>query len=92
MIEDLLKGLTEEQIAKVKACKNNEELLALAKEEGIELTDEQLEAVSGGVCTDTDVTPCPDCHSKDHVKKVQLAGSSGKSYKCTKCNIMWTIW
>ena len=48
MRKDLLKGLTEEQIAKVKACKNHEELLALAKSEGIELTDEQLAAISGG--------------------------------------------
>ena len=48
MKEELLKGLTEEQIAKVKACKSQEELLALAKEEDIKLTEEQLEAVSGG--------------------------------------------
>ena len=41
MKKELLKGLTEEQIAKVKACKNQEELLALAKEEDIELTEEQ---------------------------------------------------
>ena len=40
MNKELLKGLTEEQIAKVNACKNQDELLALAKEEGIELTDE----------------------------------------------------
>ena len=51
MKEELLKGLTEEQIAKVKACKNQEELLALAKQEGIELNDEQLEAVNGGACS-----------------------------------------
>ena len=48
MKEELLKGLTEEQIAKVKACKNGEELLKLAKEEDIKLTDEQLTAISGG--------------------------------------------
>ena len=54
MKEELLKGLSEEQISKVKACKNNEELLALAKQEGIELTDEQLEAVSGGACSGED--------------------------------------
>ena len=48
MRKDLLKGLTEEQIAKVKQCKNHEELLTLAKQEGIELTDEQLEAINGG--------------------------------------------
>ena len=48
MKEELLKGLSEEQIAKIKACKTSEELLALAKAEGIELTDEQLEVISGG--------------------------------------------
>ena len=48
MKEELLKGLTEEQILKIKACKTSEELLALAKAEGIELTDEQLEVISGG--------------------------------------------
>lgn len=51
MKDELLKDLTEEQIAKIKACKNNEEILKLAKQEGIELTDEQLEAISGGSCT-----------------------------------------
>jgi len=38
----------EEQIAKVKECKTLEEILALAKEEGVTLNEEQLEAVSGG--------------------------------------------
>ncbi len=59
MKEELLKGLTEEQIAKVKACKGQDELLALAKEEGIELTEEQLEAVSGGC--GTKYYKCPYC-------------------------------
>ena len=54
MRDELLKGLTEEQIAKARACKNQEELLALAREEGIELTDEQLAAVSGGGFCDED--------------------------------------
>ena len=46
MREELLKCLTEEQIAKVKGCKNQKDLLAIAKAEGIELTDEQLEAIN----------------------------------------------
>ena len=33
---------------KLKAAKAPEEVLAIAKEEGFELTDDQLEAVSGG--------------------------------------------
>ena len=41
--------LTPEQMEKAKACKTPEELFALAKEEGVELTDEQIEAISGGL-------------------------------------------
>ena len=33
---------------KLKAAKSAEDLVALAKAEGLELTDEQLEAVAGG--------------------------------------------
>ena len=40
--------LTEEQKAKVKACKSVEELVELAKAEGVELTDEQLNSIAGG--------------------------------------------
>ena len=49
-------NLTPEQREKAKACKNPEEMLALAKEEGYELSDEELQAVSGGVwgCDDYD--------------------------------------
>ena len=40
--------LTPEQCEKAKACKTAEELLALAKAEGYELSDEDLEEISGG--------------------------------------------
>lgn len=43
------KDLTAEQREKARACETPEELVALAKSEGIELTDAQLEAVSGGL-------------------------------------------
>lgn len=49
--------LTPEQMEKAKACKTHEDVLRLAKEEGYELADEELEAISGGdwscwtVCT-----------------------------------------
>ena len=81
MREELLKGLTEEQIAKVKACKNTEEMLALAKEEGIELTDEQLEAISGGACNDDNYTVirCPSCHSSN------LNRTSAGHFECISC-------
>ena len=40
--------LTPEQKEKVKGCKNADELLAIAREEGYELSDDELEAVNGG--------------------------------------------
>ena len=43
-----LNRLTPEQIKKAKACKTPEELLALAKEEGYTLSEEELQSVSGG--------------------------------------------
>ena len=59
MKEELFKALSEEQMAKIKDCKNVEELLALAKQEGVELTDDQLEAVNGGCGTTTGYWGCP---------------------------------
>ena len=43
--------LTPEQKERAKACKTPEEILALAKEEGYELSDEELDGVSGGWCS-----------------------------------------
>ena len=42
------KDLTPGQQAKAKACKTPEEMIALAKAEGYELSDEELQAVTGG--------------------------------------------
>ena len=45
---DNIKNLTEEQMEKARACKSSEELVELAKSEGVELNDEQLDAIAGG--------------------------------------------
>ena len=45
---DDIKNLTEEQMEKARACKSSEELVELAKAEGVELNDEQLDAIAGG--------------------------------------------
>lgn len=86
MREELLKGLTEEQIAKVKACKNNEEILAVAKEEGAELTDDQLEAVSGGGCGFVQPTNCPGCNSTDFITADINMDGSRVTYFCNNCH------
>ena len=46
--EEILSKLTDEQKKAVEAAKSPEELLAIAKEAGYEMTPEQLEAVAGG--------------------------------------------
>lgn len=53
-------NLTDEQKAKALACKTPEDLFALAKEEGVELTDEQLDAVAGGRAWYDCPGYCPD--------------------------------
>ena len=54
--------LTPEQQEKARACKTPEDILALAKEEGFELSDEDLEAVSGGNAWDEFVAAYADCN------------------------------
>lgn len=41
--------LTPEQKAKAKGCTSAEELLAVAREEGYELSDDELEQIAGGI-------------------------------------------
>ena len=90
MKQELLKSLTNEQIAKAKACKSSEELLALAKAEGVALTDEQLNVVSGGgacsVVSDIgdyiNPSDCPKCGKNNPDK-------DGNTYKCRKCGYTW---
>ena len=46
------KDLTPEQQEKLKACESPQDILALAAEEGCELSDEQIESISGGLSWD----------------------------------------
>ena len=91
MKQDLLKGLTKEQIAKAKASKNSDEILALAKAEGVELNEEQLEAVSGGsFCYSTPDFECPKCGSHN-VDACALHGPAAMYWecKCKDCKHEW---
>ena len=90
MREELLKGLTEEQIKKVESCKDSSEILSLAKAEGIELTDEQLEAVSGGGGCFKSNKKCPKCGSNnwsDEYKEINHIRYH--IFKCNDCGHSW---
>lgn len=71
----------------MEACKSSEEILALAKEEGVQLSDEQLEAVSGGACQAPNDNPLDkrddminqekDITHKSPVKKPDIVATKG---------------
>lgn len=89
MKEELLKGLNKEQIDKVKACKNSNELLKLAQDEGIELTNEQLDAINGG-CLSRSMPEewymdCPYCA----VGRGTLEKLADDIYRCKNCNSIY---
>ena len=89
MRKELLNGLTEEQIRKVKECNDPRDLLQLAKDEGVELNEEQLNAVNGGCNGAPGVgLKCPKC---DHAQ-VTLENIDGdvKYLKCDNCGYRWT--
>ena len=53
MLKEILKDLSSEDLIKVMACENMSDLLQLAKDEGFELTKEQLDAIRNGDCFST---------------------------------------
>ena len=95
MRKELLQGLSEEQIKKVEACKSSEEVLNLAKSEGVELTEEQLEAVSGGGCFRKSKVKCPKCGAdyescfKEKVWTDDRTNGSIIQYRCLCCDYVW---
>ena len=92
MKEELLKGLSEEQINKLNKCNSNKEILDLAKREGIELTDEQLTAVNGGFCNpDGNINfpnKCPKCGSTNTKLTGQhdMGRIAWDTYDCLDCH------
>ena len=67
---------------KLKAAKTAEELAALAKEKGVELGDEELDAISGGTWGDgNDGDSCPWCGMY-----VKYEGGMNMPKYCPHCN------
>ena len=90
MKKQYLKGLTDEQIKKVNACKSSEELLALAKQEGVELSEEQLAAISGG-CGSDEPRKCPNCGSTNIKEERGYGREASASFECLDCGAYWEV-
>lgn len=81
-------SLTQEQQKQTLACKTPEEMLELAREEGYELSDENLEQINGGSMWDSG-TQCPKCHGAN-VMEIQPDIHSGRIIReCRGCGYSW---
>jgi len=93
--KDLLKGLSDEQLVKARSCKSTSELLELAKQEGVELSEEQLAAVSGGCGEeDNETVTCPICNSNKVGKRIGYDKNSRDYYiyTCRDCGYTWFVY
>ena len=77
--------LSPEQLEKI-AGKSAEEILEIAKSEGIELTDTQLEQVSGGWGDDL---KCPKCGSTRVAMTQADPHMPQMVYDCASCGYHW---
>ena len=76
--------LTPEQQARVKDCETLEEILAVAKNECIELTDEEVESIAGGGWAGSgEKSACPKCGSK-------ALENDPCGWHCMDCGYSWT--
>ena len=82
-----LEGLSPELREEVLACETPEEILALARKVGHDLSDDELEAIAGGD-DKWEMIGCPRCDSWDCEKRTSLVGNT--FYVCLSCGNRWT--
>ena len=74
------------------ACKTPEEMLALAKEEGYELSEKEMQLISGGNWNGNIKEPgpakseiCPNCKGKNMWYTGRMNGAFLTEVKCKDC-------
>lgn len=79
--------LSAELKKKFEACETPEEVLALVKQEGLELSDEELEGIAGGgIWHDAHSDGCPSCGSTN----ISYSNvGQWMYYKCKDCGKEW---
>lgn len=89
------KDLTPEQHEKLLRCESPEDILALAKAEGYEMTDEELSEVSGGGWDDPlkekvrEKLKCPACGSYEVLRFPQPGVPGAVNCRCVHCGHAW---
>ena len=88
-----LEDMTPVMLGRAKECKTPGERLALMAEEGVELTDEQLEGISGGGWDDGNLCPKDPTGMQSHkwVRTGKMRGNATGGpgeffqYRCEYC-------
>jgi hypothetical protein len=85
-----LNDLTSEQRAKIDAAKSPEDIQAIAREGGYELSNEELEGISGGDWNSIDdmLVTCPNCGNQFYERVV--SGRKTTVY-CINCNTAFEV-
>ena len=92
--------MTPEQVEQAKKCVTAEERMEFIKDNGVELSDEQLDAISGGILIPPPTAPeCPNAPKGKHddvpTGNTRPGGVFGDiwpdaEYRCRYCNR--TVW
>ena len=92
-LEEYIRELSPELQEKARACESADELLSLAKEAGVAVPDEALEAIAGGRehnpknCRKME---CPKCGSTNLESwPIFKDGITEWHYKCKSCGHEW---
>lgn len=86
--------ITPEQYEKLADAKTPEDILALIEEEGYELSDEELNKISGGDWNVAETVQkglqCPNCHSYEVYRFPQPGVTGVVQCACKSCGIRWS--
>ena len=93
-LEDYIKDLAPELQEKARACSSIDELIALAKEAGVPVPDEALEAVAGGTVVGSGTCfkkKCPKCGGTRIGYQYEIIQYyEVYHYSCAQCGYEWT--
>ena len=94
MLEKFIRELPQELQEKARKCGSTEELLALARDEKVELPPEALEAIAGGKGGGVGCSPfewCPRCGGKNYTESREDLDLNHYRihYRCKDCGCKW---